>query len=327
MGPGDLAKLLDGLPPSRHPDLLLPAEHGADAGIIRVAPDLAVVQSADFFPPLIADARAFGRIAAANALSDIYAVGAKPVGAVNLLATPRSEAFDGLRAMLAGAQEVVEAAGAAMLGGHTLIDTSVKFGLAVTGVVHPARIIRHDTPQTGDVLVLTKPLGTAVVLTACDRDLAGAEELGACIALMSETNRLAGERLYEYGAHAATDITGFGLLAHALDMLSTAPLGMTLAWQATPMLDHVAELIKAGAVCGGTKRNMDFTASRVDYGEAPEWVRVLLNDAQTSGGLLVALPEGAAERFIAALREAGYRLPLAIIGRVVDQLAGTISVQ
>lgn len=326
MGPGDLALLLAGLPHSSHPDLLLPPDGGADAGVMRVAPDLAIVQSADFFPPMVADARAFGRIAAANALSDIYAVGGRPVGAVNLLATPKDEPVAGLQAMLAGAYEVVDQAGAVMLGGHTLIDDTVKFGLAVTGVVHPEHIVPHNTPVADDVLVLTKPIGTAVILTAYDRGLVSAGEYHACIEQMCELNRLASEMMLAYGAHAATDITGFGLLVHALDMLSLGNLGLVIDNASVPCMPRVQELVEAGAICGGTKRNMQYCERRVEFRHLPAWRQVILNDAQTSGGLLVALAAKKAEHFIGAMRDAGYSYEVGVVGRVVPDHPGTISV-
>jgi selenide, water dikinase len=326
MGPGDLAKLLEGLPHSVHPDLLLAPDHGADAGVMRVALDLAIIQTADFFPPMVADARAFGRIAAANALSDIYAVGGRPVGAVNLLATPRNEPVEGLRAMMSGAYETVTAAGAVMLGGHTLVDTTVKFGLAVTGVVHPDHIVPHNTPQIDDVLVLTKPLGTAVALTAYDRNLLNAGEYNACIEQMCMLNRLASELMLVHEAHAATDITGFGLLVHALDMISLGAMGLDIESESVPYMPRVEELINAGAICGGTKRNMEYSDNRAGYNHVPGWLQVILNDAQTSGGLLIALAEDHVQPYIDAMREAGYPWSVAAIGRVVSDHPGTINV-
>jgi selenide, water dikinase len=326
MGPGDLAQLLAGLPHSSHPDLLLAPDGGADAGVLRVAPDLAIVQTADFFPPMVADARAFGRIAAANALSDIYAVGGRPVSAVNLLAAPKSEPLESLRAMLIGAYEVVAQAGAVMLGGHTLIDTTVKFGLAVTGVVHPDHIVPHNTPLIDDVLVLTKPLGTAVVLTAFDRGLVSPAELASCIEQMCALNRLASEVMLACEAHAATDITGFGLLVHALDMIGLGRMGLTLESESVPCLPRLQELVEAGAICGGTKRNMEYSDGRVLYRHVPDWLQVVLNDAQTSGGLLIALGDDKAAVFISMLRDAGYPHAARVIGRVTDDHPGTINV-
>ncbi len=326
MGPGDLAKLLSGLPHSRHPDLLLPPDGGADAGVLRVAPDLAIVQTADFFPPMVADARAFGRIAAANALSDVYAVGGRPVSAVNLLTAPKSEPLESLRALLTGAYEVVAEAGAVMLGGHTLVDTTVKFGLAVTGVVHPERIVPHNTPLIDDVLILTKPLGTAVTLTAYDRGLVAPAVLQQCIEQMCALNRLASEVMLACEAHAATDITGFGLLVHALDMLSLGSMGLTIESESVPLMPRLQELIAAGAICGGTKRNMEYSDPRVVYRHVPDWLQIVLNDAQTSGGLLIALAEDKAPVFLSMLRDSGYPYAAGVIGRVTLDHPGTINV-
>lgn len=294
--------------------------------MLRVAPDLAIVQTADFFPPMVTDARAFGRIAAANALSDVYAVGGVPVSAVNLLAAPRSEPLESLRAMLTGAYEVVAEAGAVMLGGHTLIDTAVKFGLAVTGVVHPEHIVPHNTPLVDDVLVLTKPLGTAVVLTAYDRGLATAQELAACIEQMCVLNRLASETMLACEAHAATDITGFGLLVHALDMIGLGAMGLDIESESVPCLPRLQELIAAGAICGGTKRNIEYADARVEYRQVPDWLQIVLNDAQTSGGLLIALASNKAPVFLSMLRDSGSPCAAAVIGRVTLDHPGTISV-
>jgi len=322
MGPGDLAKLLEGLPVSRHPDLLVPAELGADAGVLRVAPDLAIVQSADFFPPMIADARAFGRIAAANALSDIYALGARPVSAINLLAVPKGEPLESVRAMLSGAHEVITQAGAVSLGGHTLTDTPVKFGLSVTGVVHPDRIVRHNTPAIGHVLVLTKPLGTGVVVTAAGKGMVPPEELAACIDQMCVLNAAPSSLMFELGASACTDVTGFGLLGHLLEMLSLGEVGAVLHAGAIPLLPNVVRYAAEGAICGGTKRNMEYTSPRVDCGTEGNDMRLVLNDAQTSGGLLIALPHSGAEAMLDALRKQGYPCRAAIIGEVVAEHPG-----
>jgi selenide,water dikinase len=326
MGPGDLAKLLEGLPVSRHPDLLVPAELGADAGVLRVAPDLAIVQSADFFPPMIADARNFGRIAAANALSDIYALGARPVSAINLLAVPSGEPVERVRAMLIGAHEVITQAGAVSLGGHTLIDTPLKFGLSVTGVVHPNRIVRHNTLAVGHVLVLTKPLGTAVVVTAAGRGMVPPEELAACIDRMCVLNAAPSSLMFELGASACTDVTGFGLLGHLLEMLSLGKAGAVLQAGAIPLLPNVLRYAAEGAACGGTKRNMEYTSARVDYGPRGDDMRVVLNDAQTSGGLLIALPSEGAASMLHALSEEGYPCQAAIIGNVVAEHPGMLVV-
>jgi len=306
MGPGDLSDLLARLsclvPPSRHPDLLVPAEQGADSAVYRVAPDVAIVQSADFFPPMVDDPAAFGRIAAANALSDIYACGARPVTALSLLAVPEAEDKDAVARMLAAAQEAVHEAGAVMAGGHTLLDPQLKFGLSVTGVVHPDRIIPHNMPRIGDALVLTKPLGSGILLTAYGRGLASAADLQRAIGVMGALNKAAAELFPEFHISASTDVTGFGLVGHALDMLSGTPgAGIELDYAALPLLPGIEDWARAGAICGGTRSNMEFYRTRVDFGSLHESAQIVLCDSQTSGGLLVALPVQEANDFTARL--------------------------
>jgi selenide, water dikinase len=327
MGPCDLDALMSQLPPMQHPSLLVGAEHGADAGVYQLRDDLAVVQSVDFFPPNLADPYSFGLATAANALSDIYAMGATPITALNLLATPKDIPSAVLLAMLNGAAENVRAAGAVVCGGHTILSKTVMFGLSVTGVVNPVSLIRNTTPRIGDVLVLTKPLGTGVGIHAVNAQQAGSELLAACVGSMSTLNKLAGEAMAGLGASAATDITGFGLLGHALDMLSLNQVAYEIKWPAVPLLPGVAVLALAGNFPGGSSRNCDYTDDRVDYRDCPPEARLLLNDAQTSGGLLLAIPEEGAQALLALLTQHGYALPAAIIGRVTGGPAGKITVK
>jgi selenide,water dikinase len=335
MGPGDLADLLARLhclvPPSRHPDLLVPAEQGADSAVYRVAPDVAIVQSADFFPPMVDDPAAFGRIAAANALSDIYALGARPVTAISLLAVPADEDRDVVASMLAAAQGAVHEAGAVMAGGHTLLDPGVKFGLAVTGVVHPERIIRHNTPRAGDALVLTKPLGSGVLLTARGRGWVDDSELAAGISVMGALNKAPAELFSEFHISASTDVTGFGLAGHLLDMLSGGDVGAEIEYEALPLLLNVEQWAADGAICGGTKRNMEFYSSQIDSGGLSDAQRIVHCDSQTSGGLLVALPAEEASEFAvrinSAMAQADPAIPswAGVIGRVTHYGTGRIS--
>lgn len=318
---------------ARHPDLLIPPESGADSGVLRLSDELAIVQSVDFFPPMLADSRAFGRIAAANALSDIYCVGARPVTALSLLALPRESDYEAVREVLLGALELLDEAGVLSLGGHTIIDKEVKFGLAVTGVVHPNKLIRHNTPRAGDVLVLTKPLGSGILVTAYGKGLASAEDLALGIEVMSALNRGAAEALQDCEVHAATDITGFGLLAHARDMLSLGAVGLEIDYDALPLYPTSAagallDWILAGAICGGSARNIEFMADKADYGRhsADQAAQVLLNDSQTSGGLLVALPGQRAAEFIERVHTAtALPVPPAVIGRIVEAHPGGIA--
>lgn len=326
MGPCDLDALMQRLTPSQHADLLVGPEHGADAGVFRLSEEIAIVQTADFFPPNLSDARSFGMVAAANALSDVYAMGARPVTALNLLATPKEENQDALVAMLAGAQHKVEEAGAVISGGHTILSKTVMYGLSVTGIVHPQRLLRNTSPRAGDVLVLTKPLGSGITIHACNAGQADADHLAGCIASMVTLNRLAGEQLYALGASASTDITGFGLLGHALDMLAYGEVGFEIDWAAIPRLPDVEQLALAGNYPAGSLRNCEYTDARVKYNSCPPAARLVLNDAQTSGGLLIALPEKSATQLLEQLSAAAYPLPAACIGHVTTAQTGMINV-
>ncbi|MCB1185631.1 selenide, water dikinase SelD [bacterium] len=317
MGPCDLAEMMAQLPVMTHNDLLVGPLHGSDAGVFRLRDDLAIVQSTDFFPPMISDARNFGRIAAANAISDIYAMGATPVTALNLLAAPKDEDQSALVDMMDGAREIVEQAGAVISGGHTILNNVVMFGLSVTGTVHPDRLLRNTTVEEGDVLVLTKPIGTAVVVHAYNAGNATEEDMAGCISVMTTLNRIASEQLHACGAHASTDITGFGLLGHASDMLSTTELGIEIDAAAIPLIGRTKQLAAEGNICGGTSRNAEFTDAFVEYEAGSEHWRMILNDAQTSGGLLVSIPPTQADVYIRRMRDAGYNLEIAEIGRVV----------
>jgi selenide,water dikinase len=310
-----------------HENLLVGPEHGADAAVYKLSDEIAIVQSADFFPPMLPDPELFGRIAAANALSDIYALGARPVTALNLLCLPPGQDYDSVADVLGAAQEVVLEAGAVIAGGHTITGPQLQFGLSATGVVHPDKVIRNTTSQEGDVLVLTKPLGTGLLIQEFNSGPAGAdpwEELSAAVQSMATLNRHAAELMVELGAHAATDITGFGLLAHALDMLATSELSLEIDWEAVPLLRGTMEAARAGHICGGSKRNLQYVAGLITGNEPSirfevkdaELAGSILHDAQTSGGLLIALPQSQARELLAGLTTRGYSLPAAIVGRV-----------
>jgi selenide, water dikinase len=322
----DLENLLKQIPLMRHPDLLVGPEHGADAGVFQLSPEIAIVQSADFFPPNLDDPRAFGRVAAANAMSDVYAMGGRPVTALNLLAMPEKEEQAKLVAILDGAREKVEEAGAVICGGHTITSRTIMFGLSVTGVVHPAQVVRNTTPQPGDVLVLTKPIGSGIVIHSHATGDVDDAELAICVETMSTLNQLPGAALIPLGAHASTDITGFGLLGHCLDMLALRHAGYEIYWPAVPLMPRVPELAARGNVPGGSKRNAEYTRCKVEYAGCPPEAELILNDAQTSGGLAIALPEAAAQRLLELLATQGYTQPATIIGRCVAEHPGHIRV-
>lgn len=275
-----------------HPDVLVGYAGSDDAGVYRLSSDLALVHTADFFTPIVDDPGDWGRIAAANALSDVYAMGGRPVTALNLVAWPRDALpFDLLAAVLDGAGEILREAGCALVGGHSIDDAEPKFGLAVTGVVPPDQVTTNSAARPGDTLVLTKALGTGVITTALQRDASPPDAVAAAVAAMTTLNAGAAEAARAAGVRAATDVTGFGFVGHLTEMVRASGVAAEVDVDAVPVLPHVKELISAGMVPGGTLRNLA-DAADVDWGVTAEEDRVLLCDAQTSGGLLLAAPPG-----------------------------------
>jgi len=317
-----LAQVLRDLPPIDDPSVLVGTSTADDAGVYRLGGDMALVQSLDFFTPIVDDPRTFGRIAAANALSDIYAMGARPLTALAIAAFPDSLDPSILGEILAGGVEKAREAGVSVIGGHTVKDDEPKYGLAVTGIAHPDRIVRNDTAQPGDAIVLTKPLGTGILTTARRADRIGDADLEQAIQSMQLLNRSAAEAMVEYGAHAATDVTGFGLIGHLSEMTARG-LGAAIDARAVPFFDGALELARAGTAPGGTRTNLENALGRgVNFGVADEGLRLLLCDAQTSGGLLVAVAPDRADAFVRALRARA--LQAAAIGTFTD--SGIISV-
>jgi selenide,water dikinase len=288
--------------------VLVGAGSGDDAAVFRIAPDRALVATVDFFTPIVDDPRAYGAIAAANSLSDVYAMGATPLFALSLVAFPRDSLGTGmLEAIVAGGAAKLGEAGVPVVGGHSIEDAEPKFGYAVTGEVHPDRLITNRGAQPGDLLFLTKPLGTGLIATAIKRGLCPEPLAAAAIALMSSLNREASVAMVEAGATAATDVTGFGLLGH----LRNLGVGAVVEAGAVPYLEGVRELAAKDLFPDGSRRN-HASLPEVDWGGIALVEQMLLSDAQTSGGLLVAIPPAAGERF-QSLCPAAVR-----IGRVSD---------
>lgn len=298
----------------------MPLESLDDAGVFRLAPDLAIVQTVDFFTPVVDDPRDWGRIAAANALSDVYAMGATPVTALNILSFPAGRLDLAVAAeILQGGSEKVQEAGAVILGGHSIEDDEPKYGLAVTGLVHPDRIVGNSGALPGDVLVLTKPLGTGIVTTALKRGYLDAEQIGLVTETMAALNRDAMEAMVAVGAHAATDVTGFGFLGHAWEMARASNVGVEIDVSAVPVLDAAWEMVARGAIPGGSRANRKYLADQqaVDFaGDVDEHWRVVLTDANTSGGLLISVAENACPRMLELL-DCGKTPAVAVVGRVV----------
>lgn len=319
MGPGDLSAALAPLLRESDPRLLVGRETFDDAGVFRVSDDLALVQTVDFFAPIVDDPYRFGRVAAANALSDVYAMGGVPLTAMNIVGFPtKSLPLTVLTEILRGGQEAVHEAGALIVGGHTVIDDELKYGLSVTGRVHPDRILSNANAEPGDVLVLTKAVGTGILATAGKRDALTAEQGEALYASMAQLNRDASLAAVELGARCATDVTGFGVLGHARHIATASKVGLRIRHAAVPLLPGVRELVAAGHVPGGAKRNATWVAEVVDWNDCGDDVRTLLTDPQTSGGLLLALRPELVAPYLARVPQG------VVIGEVVRAAAGPV---
>jgi selenide,water dikinase len=297
-----LAQVLRHLPTTVDPNVLVDAATRDDAAVYRLAPDRALVATVDFFTPIVDDPASWGAIAAANALSDVYAMGGRPLFALNLVGWPRDRLpFELLGEVLRGAGEITSRAGCLMLGGHSIDDPEPKFGLVVLGEVHPERMLTNAAARPGDRLVLTKPLGTGILTTALKRDLLSEEALEPAIRSMTVLNDGAANAALAAGVRCATDITGFGLLGHLSNILSASGVGARIQFARLPLLPGAVELAAGGCVPGGTKRN--YEAAEADWAEdLSEGERFLAVDAQTSGGLLLAVPPSRLEFLLAALR-------------------------
>jgi len=275
-----------------------------DAAVYKLDDGTAVVQTVDFFTPIVDDPFKFGAVAAANSLSDVYAMGGKPLFALNIVGFPSNRLpIAVLEEILRGAQSKAEEAGISIIGGHTIDDTEPKFGMAVTGIIDPQKIITNRDARWGDVLILTKPIGTGILSTALKRDLLDDSQKNALYEVMASLNRTASDAMQKVGVNACTDVTGFGLLGHLFEMMSGSDTTAVIEWKKVPLLPGVFELAAAGVIPGGTQDNFAFTEPSVAYDDKLSKVkRLLLSDAQTSGGLLISVPEDKAEQLIDELR-------------------------
>ena len=281
-----------------------------DAGVYKLTPECALVQTVDFFTPIVDDPYTFGAIAAANALSDVYAMGGKPVSALSILAWPAKGDLDDLSEILRGGAEKIHEAGCVVLGGHSVQDNEVKFGYAVTGTIHPDRIKTNAGARPGDVLMFTKRIGTGVIATALKRGMAKETDVEASIQSMLTLNRRACEAMLAFHVHGCTDVTGFGLIGHAREMALASNVTLEIDPRAVQFLPGAVDYAKAGAIPGGLKNNREFASDCV---EGQSEFDDLLYDPQTSGGLLISMPEGDAREFARSFENA-YR-----IGRVLER--------
>ncbi|MCB9865892.1 MAG: selenide, water dikinase SelD [Phycisphaerales bacterium] len=320
------AQVLRDLPMQQHPNLIVGPEHFEDAGVYRVSADTAIVQTVDFFPPLVDDPVAFGRIAATNSLSDVYAMGGTPITALNIVGFPDKELpGEILNAILRGGAEQVAAAGAVIVGGHSVRDAEIKYGLAVTGTVHPDRVVTNGGAQPGDALVLTKPIGSGTLTSAAKRELIAESDLSECIAVMTTLNRDACAAMLAVGVNACTDITGFGLLGHAFEVAEASGVTVEIEAGAVPLMQQAYDLAKQGVLTRTDKATLAFLGERLEVACADETLVHLLADAQTSGGLLISL---AADRLDALMLEMQQRqVPAKCVGQVVPRTQRSIRVR
>ena len=314
MGPGDLSRALAALPVMSDPRLLVGRETFDDAGVFRVSDDLALVQTVDFFAPIVDDPYDFGQIAAANALSDVYAMGGQPLTALNIVAFPTKDLpLEVLTRILAGGQDKVHEAGALVVGGHTVIDTELKYGLAVTGRAHPDFLLTNAEAKPGDQLILTKPIGNGILATAAKRGQLPAEEQTAMLEAMKTLNGVASRVALALGVRCATDITGFGLLGHMSHIARASKVTLRIELDSIPIFPRVREAVRAGFVTDGSKRNAEYLRDLVLWKEGSDEDRAILYDPQTSGGLLVCISRARAADYLS--RVAGS----VMIGEVIER--------
>jgi len=303
-------------------------ERSEDAGVYKLRDDLAIIQTVDFFTPIVDDAYTFGQIATVNALSDVYAKGGRPLTALNIVCFPiKTMDISILRGILTGGLNKMREAGVVLVGGHSVEDNELKYGLSVTGVIHPDRVIMNQGAKVGDKLILTKPLGTGIISTALKNGKASDKAVAKSVSSMTTLNRKASELMLTVDVHACTDVTGFGLLGHACEMIEGTDVGMLIHADAVPYFPEAKDYAEMGMVPGGTTRNRDFRIKMVDIDKNISKVMVdILFDPQTSGGLLMSVPAADAELLLKRMRQEGV-VDAAIIGEVVSKPRGRIVVK
>lgn len=308
------------MPLEKHPQLLVGTETADDAGVYQLSTEIALVQTVDIITPIVDDPFLFGQIAAANSLSDIYAMGGKPLTAMNIICFPRlSLDISILTEILRGGLEKIHEAGAVLMGGHTVDDAELKYGLAVTGTVHPQKIVTNSGARVGDVLILTKPLGTGIIATSQKAGMAEPEAIEAAISHMVTLNNKAAEAMLEGKVHAGTDVTGFGLLGHATEMARGCGFSFRLFFKQIPFLPKVSDYAASGLVPGGAYCNESHFGPEIFFGEkVSELERIILFDPQTSGGLLIALPKEEGKRLLEKLGKQGMK-EASLIGEVIPR--------
>lgn len=328
MGPGDLKLILSNLPYLHNPDVLVSWKEGENAGIYKLTDELAIVQTIDVITPLIDDPYLFGQVAAVNALSDIYAMGGKPITALNVVFFPSGNLdIAVLEEIMKGGLNKLHEAEAALLGGHTLYNRELKYGLSVTGIVNPKKIIMQAKAKAGDKLILTKPLGTGLICDGLKRGEVKSRVISSVIKSMTMLNKKVSELMQAMGAHACTDITGYGLLGHASEMALKSKVGIQLDAHSIPIFPGVESLAREGHILGGTRRNKEFYINRIEKTDnLPEYLLNILFDPQTSGGLLISISEDRSLQLLDSLHKAGFNKS-SCVGEVLDKPKGKIVVR
>ncbi len=325
--PQNLEKVLLSLPKFQDDNVLVGTETSDDATVYHISDEVALVQTLDFFTPIVDNPYDFGAIAAANALSDIYAMGAKPLFALNIVGFPEDALpLSVLEDILRGAHDKAREAGINVLGGHTIEDPEPKYGMVVSGSIHPDKIIKNTGAKKGDLLILTKPLGTGILSTAIKRGLVDEDLQKEVTMWMSQLNKTAAELMLKYNVHACTDVTGFGLLGHLREMSMASKCDVEIHFDKLPFIGNTKELATAGIIPGGTFNNLDYVKGDVNFGDYGRTQQLLLADAQTSGGLLVALPPNEAEKYLEGLHLAGIEIAC-VVGRFIDGGVGKIYIR
>ena len=302
VGAGTLSQLLEDLRVHHDPNLLVGFDKSDDASVYKVSDDLALVQTVDFFPPIADDPYLFGQIAATNALSDVYAMGGEPKLALNIMAVPKDMPKEAVHQLLRGGYDKVYEAGALITGGHSILDDEPKYGLAVTGFVHPDKVLTNAGAKPGDVLLFTKPIGIGVLTTAAKADLVSRESMELAYRLMTTLNKSARDVMVQYDVHACTDVTGFGLLGHLYEMAQGSDVQIRLQVEQIDLLEEALELARMGVLPEGMYRNRTFAQDAVDGGDTELAKQDLLYDPQTAGGLLMACDPACADALLEALK-------------------------
>ncbi|WP_333651209.1 selenide, water dikinase SelD [Lacrimispora sp.] len=319
IGPGTLAGILETLPKFQDPALMVGIETSDDGAIYRVNDEVALIQTLDFFTPVVDDPYVFGQVAAANALSDIYAMGGEPKVALNIVAWPNCVNPEILGRILQGGASKVLEAGAVLAGGHSIQDDEPKYGLSVTGFVHPDKVFKNSGAKAGDVLILTKPLGTGIINTAVKADMASEEAREEVVRVMTSLNKKAKQIIEHYDVHGCTDVTGFGLAGHGAEMAEGSNVTLEIFAKDLPVQKEAFSLAQMGLIPEGAYKNRYYTENKVDFGEVEEYFRDIFCDPQTSGGLLVSVSPEDAKRIAEDFKAASMETEWAVIGRVVER--------